>query len=89
MTAGTVTAKLPKDLCTRLDTLAKQERTDEVALLERLAAPATASRAESEPPTMAFQRLLARATDLGVSEMGESVIDHSSPLCYTRSRGAR
>ena len=38
MTVGTVTVKLPKDLYTRLDTLAKQERTDVVALLNRLAA---------------------------------------------------
>lgn len=42
-----------------------------VELLDRLAASATASRAEGEPSTMAFQRILARATDLGVSDLAE------------------
>jgi hypothetical protein len=71
MTVGTVTVKLPKDLYTRLNSLAKQERTDVVELLDRLAASATASRAEGEPSTTAFQRILARATDLGVSDLAE------------------
>ena len=71
MTVGTVTVKLPKDLYTRLDTLAKQERTDVVALLIRLAASATAPRAEAEPSTAAFQRILDRTTDLGVSDLAE------------------
>jgi hypothetical protein len=42
-----------------------------VELLGRLAASATVSRAEGEPSTMAFQRILARATDLGVSDLAE------------------
>ena len=71
MTVGTVTVKLPKDLYARLDILAKQERTDVVALLNRLAASATAPRAEAEPSTTAFQRILGRATDLGVSDLAE------------------
>ena len=71
MTVGTVTVKLPRDLYTRLDILAKQERTDVVELLGRLAASATVSRAEGEPSTMAFQRILARAADLGVSDLAE------------------
>ena len=71
MTVGTVTVKLPRELYTRLDTLAKQERTDVVELLGRLAASATVSHAEGEPSTMAFQRILARATDLGVSDLAE------------------
>jgi metal-responsive CopG/Arc/MetJ family transcriptional regulator len=71
MTVGTVTVKLPKDLYARLDTLAKQERTDVVALLTRLTASATAPRAEAEPSTAAFQRILDRATDLGVSDLAE------------------
>jgi predicted transcriptional regulator len=45
MTVGTVSVKLPKDLYARLDTLAKQERTDVVEVLDRLAASAAASRA--------------------------------------------
>jgi hypothetical protein len=71
MTVGTVTVKLPKDLYARLDTLAKQESTDVVELLDRLAAEAAASRAHVEPPTAAFQRILDRATDLGVSDLAE------------------
>jgi hypothetical protein len=71
MTVGTVTVKLPRDLYTRLDILAKQERTDVVELLGRLAASATVSLAEGGPSTLAFQRILARATDLGVSDLAE------------------
>jgi hypothetical protein len=71
MTVGTVTVKLPKDLYARLDTLAKQERTDVVELLDRLAASAAASRAQVEASTTAFQRILDRATDLGISDLAE------------------
>ena len=71
MTVGTVTVKLPKDLYARLDTLAKQERTDVVELLDRLAASAAASRAQVEPSTAAFQRILDRAADLGISDLAE------------------
>ncbi len=71
MTVGTVTIKLPKDLYARLDSLAKQERTDLVALMSRLVASATAPRVEAEPTTMAFQRILNRAADLGVSDLAQ------------------
>ncbi len=71
MTVGTVTVKLPKDLYVRLDALAKQERTDVVELLGRLAASATAPQAQVEPSTAAFQRILGRATDLGLSDLAE------------------
>jgi predicted transcriptional regulator len=71
MTVGTVTVKLPRDLYARLDALAKQERTDLVELLSRLAASATASQAQVEPSTAAFQRILARPADLGVSDLAE------------------
>jgi metal-responsive CopG/Arc/MetJ family transcriptional regulator len=71
MAVGTVTVKLPKDLYARLDALAKQERTDVVDLLGRLAASATESQAQVEPSTIAFQRILGRATDLGVSDLAE------------------
>lgn len=71
MTVSTVTVKLPKDLYTRLDTLAKEERTDVVALLNRLAASATEPQVEAKPSTTAFQRILDRATDLGVSDLAE------------------
>ena len=71
MTVGTVTVKLPKDLYARLDTLAKQEHTDLVELLGCLAASATVSRTQVEPSTTAFQRILGRATDLGISDLAE------------------
>ena len=71
MTAGTVTVELPKDLYARLDALAKQERTDLVELLDRLATSGAASRAQPEPSTTAFERILGRATDLGVSDLAE------------------
>jgi len=83
MTVGTVTVKLPKDLYTRLDTLAKQERIDVVALLNRLAASATASQAEAEPSTTAFQHILSRATNLGVSDLAEQ---HDHYLYGTEKR---
>jgi len=71
MTAGTVIVRLPKDLYTRLDTLAKQERTDLVELLNRLATSGVAPRAQAEPSTNAFERIVGRATDLGVSDLAE------------------
>jgi len=71
MTAGTVTVKLPKDLYARLDTLAKQERTNLVDLLDRLATSAVAPRAQTAPSTVAFERILGRATDLGVGDLAE------------------
>jgi len=71
MTVGTVTVKLPRDLYVKMDTLAKQERTDMVELLSRLAASATPSRMRVEPSTTAFQRILGRATDLGVNDLAE------------------
>lgn len=71
MTVGTVTIKLPKDLYLRLDTLAKQERTGLVELLDRLATVAMVQQTELEPSTIAFQRILDRATNLGVRDLAE------------------
>jgi metal-responsive CopG/Arc/MetJ family transcriptional regulator len=71
MTVGTVTVKLPKDLYARLDNLAKQERTDVVDLLDRLAASAAASRAQVEASTAAFLRILDRAANLGIRDLAE------------------
>lgn len=71
MTASTVTVNLPKDLYARLDKLAKQERTDLVDLLDRLATSGAVPRAQAEPTTTAFERILARATDLGISDLSE------------------
>lgn len=71
MTVGTVTINLPKDLYIRLDTLAKQERTGLVELLDRLATVAMVQQTELEPSTIAFQRILDRATNLGVRDLAE------------------
>ena len=71
MTVGAVTVKLPKDLYARLDTLVKQEHTDVVELLGRLATSATVSRTQAEPSTTAFRRILGRATDLGINDLTE------------------
>ena len=70
MIVSTVTVKLPKELYARLDDLAKQERTDLVELLTRFAASASAQD-QDEPSTVAFQRILARASHLGVSDLAE------------------
>jgi hypothetical protein len=83
MTVGTVTVKLPKDLYVRLDALAKQERTGLVELLDRLATAATAEHVEPEPSTMAFQRILDRATSLGVRDLAEQ---HDHYLYGTEKR---
>ena len=83
MTVGTVTIKLPKNLYTRLDALAKQERTDLVELLNRLTTSVATPRAQAEPSTTAFQRILGRATDLGVSDLAEQ---HDHYLYGTEKR---
>jgi hypothetical protein len=83
MTVGTVTVKLPRDLYIRLDKLAKQERTDLVELLDRLAASAMDSQTRGEPSTTAFERILDRATDLGVSDLAEQ---HDHYLYGTEKR---
>lgn len=71
MTVGTVTVKIPRDLYARLDTLAKQERTDVVELMGRLAALATVTQVQVVPSTTAFQRILDRATDLDINDLAE------------------
>ena len=83
MTVGTVTVKLPRDLYIRLDKLAKQERTNLVELLDRLAAAAMDSQTQPEPSTTAFERILGRATDLGVRDLAEQ---HDHYLYSTEKR---
>jgi hypothetical protein len=61
-----VTLKLPQDLYARLEALATAERTDVLEFLRRMTEPEP----ESEEPS-AFQRILERATDLGVSDLAE------------------
>jgi hypothetical protein len=68
---NTVMVELPKPLYARLETLAEEERTDLIDLLSRLVTSAAKPRPRSKPSTQAFQRILDRATDLGVSDLAE------------------
>jgi hypothetical protein len=71
MTMNTVTIELPQPLYTRLEALAQEERTDLVTLLGRLAASAARPRFRAKASTRAFQRILDRATNLGVKDLAE------------------
>jgi hypothetical protein len=71
MTSDTVTIELPRPLYLRLETLAQEEQTDLMALLSRLAVLAAKPRTRTRPSTRAFQRILDRATDLGVTDLAE------------------
>jgi hypothetical protein len=71
MTSDTVTIELPRPLYLRLETQAQEEQTDLMALLSRLAALAAKPRTRARPSTRAFQRILDRATDLGVADLAE------------------
>ena len=71
METASVTVKLPTQLYTRLQARAQKEHTDVVELLSRLVGTADASPAAQQPTTQAFQRILERATDLGVSDLAE------------------
>lgn len=68
MTARMVTLKLPQELYARLEALATAERTDVLEFLRRITEPEPEP--EPEEPS-AFQRILERATDLGVSDLAE------------------
>ena len=71
METATVTVKLPTQLYTRLQARARKEQTDMVALLDRLVDVTEAAPATQQPMTQAFQRILDRAADLGVSDLAE------------------
>ena len=71
MDTATVTIKLPTQLYTRLQTRARSERTDVVELLARLVDTPEAAPATQQAATQAFQRILERATDLGMSDLAE------------------
>ena len=83
MTASTVTVKLPKELYSKLNAMAKQERIDVVELLNRLAASSLEESMAVPPTTAAFQRILERATDLGVTDLSEQ---HDHYLYGTEKR---
>lgn len=87
MPVGIVTVKLPKDLYVRLDALAKQEKTDLVALLDRLATSAAESSMPLESSTSAFERILYRATDLGVTDLAGQHDHYTQALTADRHFG--
>jgi uncharacterized membrane protein len=68
---NTVTLEVPTQLYGQLQTRAEAEQTDIVELLRRLLAQTNEHRAEPQPTTRAFQRILDRATDLGVTDLAE------------------
>ncbi len=71
MDVSTVTVNLPTQLYTRLQARAHQEHTDVVELLDRLVDTTETAPATQQPMAQAFQRILERATDLGVSDLAE------------------
>jgi hypothetical protein len=75
MDTTTVTLNLPASLYDDLQSLAAEEQIALVEVIARLVKLARQSRdplhASSESPTSAFQRILKRATDLGVADLSE------------------
>ncbi len=71
METSTVTIELPTQLYVQLQTLATDEQSDPINMLVRLITLAVQQREQPQPPTRAFQRILERATDLGVTDLAE------------------
>ena len=71
METNTVTIELPTQLFTQLQVLAADEQSDLAKVLVRLLTTAMQQRAQPQPPTLAFQRILERATDFGVTDLAE------------------
>lgn len=71
METAMVTINLPAQLYTRLQTRARSERTDLVELLGRLVDAPDTTPTTYQATTPAFQRILERATDLGVTDLAE------------------
>ncbi len=71
MEMATVTVKLPTQLYTRLQERAREESTDVVELLNRLVDTSDAAPVTQMPITQAFQHMIERATDLGVTDLSE------------------
>lgn len=68
---NTVTLEVPAQLYSQLQTLAEAEQTDIIGLLRRLLAGANGHQVQPHATTRAFQRILDRATDLGVTDLSE------------------
>ena len=67
----TVTIQLPTSLYNDLQHLAAEDQVDPVEVIARLVAIAERQKAPPKPPTQAFQQILERATDLGISNLAE------------------
>ena len=68
---STVTLELPDYLYHQLQLLAEDEQTDIIELLRRLLAATNGHKTPPQATTRAFQRILERATDLGVNDLAE------------------
>jgi len=67
MSSTTINLELPAKLYADLQTLAKEEQVDVVEVLSRMVVLAR----QSQAPTRAFQRIMERAADLGISDLAE------------------
>ncbi len=68
---STVALEVPVQLYGELQERAETEQTDIVALLRRLLADTNGHKATSKSLSGAFQKILDRATDLGVTDLAE------------------
>ena len=75
MSTTTITLRLPRKLYHDLQSLATEEQVSLEEMLTRLVKMAQQRSAPTQqyaqPPTRAFQRILDRAADLGVSDLAE------------------
>jgi hypothetical protein len=68
---NTRTLELPTELYSQLQIVAEAEQTDIVELLRRLLAPVNGQKTRPQATTRSFQRILERATNLGVTDLAE------------------
>ena len=84
---NTTTLEVPTQLYQEMQSLADAEQTDIIELLRRLLAGANGQRIEPQATTGAFQRILDRATDLGVTN-AEHAIDIVDELYGSLGQGS-
>ncbi|MEJ2736737.1 MAG: hypothetical protein P8189_24765 [Anaerolineae bacterium] len=70
MASETVILQLPASLYADLETLATEEQAEPVEVIARLVETARQQR-QVKSPTLAFRRILERASDLGISDLAE------------------
>ena len=74
METNTITIEMPVQLYQKLQLLAEDEHANPLEVLYRLIK--VAPRRQTRPTTQAFQRILERASDLGIDDLAEHH-DHS------------